>query len=132
MKITKRWLKSKNACIEGIEWFEQQNSVDSEILFDLAIKSEMFSYINWVLTRKMNRTQLALYTIYAAEKVLKNFEKEFPDDDRPRKAIEAAKQYLKNPSGKTKAAARSAESAAWSAAYKDILTYGFDILMEGK
>ena len=51
-------------------------------------------------------------SIYSAELVLKNFEKEFPDDKRPRKAIEAAKKWLKEP---TKENESAAESAVWSA-----------------
>ena len=47
--------------------------------------------------------------IFAAELVLENFESKYPTDKRPRKAIEAAKEWLKNPS--------SASSAAWSAAW---------------
>ena len=50
--------------------------------------------------------------IYSAELVLPNFEKEYPDDDRPRKAIEAAKKVLTND---TKANRSAAGSAAWSA-----------------
>ena len=57
--------------------------------------------------------------IYSAELVLPNFEKEYPDDDRPRKAIEAAKKVLENDTKKNRSAARSAawgaESAAWGA-----------------
>ena len=58
--------------------------------------------------------------IYSAELVIDLFEKEYPEDDRPRKAIEAAKKYLQNPTEENKSAARSAasvaRSAAWSAA----------------
>lgn len=50
--------------------------------------------------------------IYAAELVLDIFEKENPNDDRPRKAIEAAKEYLKNPG---KDAAYVAANAAYAA-----------------
>jgi len=49
-----------------------------------------------------------------AEMVLENYEKQYPGDDRPRKAIEAARNY------KDKSAAWSAwsaRSAAWSAAW---------------
>jgi len=55
-------------------------------------------------------------SIYAAELVIKNFEKKYPSDKRPREAIQAAKKWLKNPTKKNQDAARSAESAAWSAA----------------
>lgn len=62
--------------------------------------------------------------IYSAELVLKNYEKEYPDDKRPREAIEAAKKVLEKDNKKNRSAAesaaRSAESAAWSAAIKNI------------
>jgi len=56
-------------------------------------------------------------SIYAAELCINNFEKEFPEDKRPREAIEAAKKWLENPTAAESAesAARSAESAARSA-----------------
>ena len=55
--------------------------------------------------------------IYAAELVLENFEKQYPNDKRPRKAIEAAKKWLRNPTKKNESASRSAsESASESAA----------------
>jgi hypothetical protein len=55
-------------------------------------------------------------SIFAAELCIKNFEKVYPDDKRPREAIEAAKEWLKNPSATAESAARSAaRSAAWSA-----------------
>jgi hypothetical protein len=54
--------------------------------------------------------------IYAAELVIKNFEREFPGDKRPRLAIEAAKAWLKNPTEENRSAAESAARSAWSAA----------------
>ena len=51
--------------------------------------------------------------IFAAEQVIGIFEKKYPNDKRPREAIEAAKKYLENPS---EAAARAAWAAAWAAA----------------
>jgi hypothetical protein len=60
-------------------------------------------------------------SIFAAELVLPNFEKVYPFDDRPRKAIEAARAWLENPTSAWSAArsaesARSAAESAWSAA----------------
>jgi hypothetical protein len=48
--------------------------------------------------------------VFAAEQVIGIFEKEYRDDDRPRKAIEAAKRYLENPTD------RNAVDAAHAAA----------------
>ncbi len=56
--------------------------------------------------------------IYAASLVLENYEDKYPGDDSPRKAIEAARNYLKtkNKSAARSAARSAAESVAWSAA----------------
>ena len=67
--------------------------------------------------------------IFAAELVLENFERVFPEDKRPRLAIEAAKEWIRNPAAwsaasaaesaaeSARSAAESAASAAWSAAW---------------
>ena len=59
--------------------------------------------------------------IFASELCIKNFEKVYPNDDRPRKAIEAAKYWLANQNGSAESsaasAAESARSVAWSAAW---------------
>ena len=47
-----------------------------------------------------------------AESVLPVFESKHPNDDRPRKAIDAAKAYIANPCDKTAAAAADAADAA--------------------
>ena len=64
-------------------------------------------------------------SIFAAELCIENFEKIFPNDKRPREAIEAAKKWLANPTKKNESAAWSAaESAArsaWSAAESAVI-----------
>lgn len=66
------------------------------------------------------RDSVAL-SICSAKLCLKNFEKLFPNDGRPRKAIEAAREWLKNPTEEESSAAWSAaRSAARSAALKNI------------
>ena len=59
--------------------------------------------------------------IFAAELVLENFERGFPADKRPRMAIEAAKEWLRNPAIAAESAAIAAiaaSAAAWSAAWR--------------
>ena len=59
--------------------------------------------------------ELRLFAADCAERVLYLFEKERPDDDRPRKAIQAARDFA---NGKIEAAAREAAgAAAWAAAW---------------
>ena len=55
--------------------------------------------------------------IFSAELVLKNFEKKYPDDMRPREAIEAAKKVLFKDTARNRSAAWSAARSAWSAAW---------------
>ena len=66
---------------------------------------------------KWTKKDSVLLSIYAAELCIDNFEKEYPEDKRPREAIEAAKKFLKYPTAAKRFAARSAAgSAAESAA----------------
>jgi len=60
-------------------------------------------------TRKKVQQQFA---ILCAEKVLHIFEEKYPDDSRPRKSIEAAKNYLENPTEENKKFAYAAATAA--------------------
>lgn len=53
--------------------------------------------------------------VFAAEQVIGNFEKQYPNDKRPREAIEAAKKWIKNPTKENRSAAESAAESAWSA-----------------
>jgi hypothetical protein len=57
-----------------------------------------------------------------AEKVLPIWEREYPKDMRPRKAIEAAKEWLKNPSTSARTAA-TAVNAAYAAASASASAY---------
>ena len=54
--------------------------------------------------------------IFAAEQVLDIFERRYPDDKRPRQAIEAAKKVLENDTEETRRAAAYAASAAYAGA----------------
>ena len=61
---------------------------------------------------KWDKEDSVALAIFAARLCLKNFEDVYPNDHRPRLAIEAAEAYQLNPS---KAARSAARSAAWSA-----------------
>ena len=54
--------------------------------------------------------------IYAAELVINIYEKKYSGDDRPRRGIEAAKEWLENPTEKNRVVARAASDVAWAAA----------------
>ena len=70
----------------------------------------------WANPEKRKQVQIR-FAILCAEEVLPIFEAEFPEDPRPREAIEAAKEYLKNPTAAYAAdAADAADAAAYAAA----------------
>ena len=117
MKITKEWLQKENACIDGLEWFKKQNTEFEPIpLLNLLIEENQLDWANWLIVRVMEYKQYVSYAVFAAEQVIKNYEKQYPDDKRPREAIEAAKRCIENPSDENKKKAYSAASAASSAA----------------
>jgi hypothetical protein len=48
----------------------------------------------WFLDEDKRKKVLVCFAVLCAEKVLKIYEDKYPNDDRPRKAIEEAKKYL--------------------------------------
>ncbi len=81
---------------------------------------EVWQRMRLVDVRYWRKEDSVALAAYAASLVLTNFEQVFPQDNRPRKAIEAAQKYLNDPSEENRSAAdsaaRSADSAADSAA----------------
>lgn len=117
MKITKEWLKENNACHPGYAWFRKQTEIDSMKILKKLMKEKKYCWGSWLTVRTMTYSQYVSYAIYAAEQVIDIFEKKYPDDDRPRKAIAAAKKCLENPSDGNK------KNAAYSAAYAQSTYY---------
>ena len=148
MKLTKEWLKEIDACSEGVEWFNNQKETDGTKVIKKLIEEDRIDWANWTICRVFSKKQKIQYAVYAAEQVIDIFEKKYPDDKRPRKAIEAAKKCIENDTEENRSkaesaasaesAARSAESAAsaWSAAWGaerkkmqlKILKYGIGLL----
>ena len=141
MKITNGFLKKHNACKDGYEWTLKQENRELEPFLDALVKDDHWNWANWVIVRCMNKKQNVQYAIFAAEQVIHIYEKKYPDDKRPRQAIDAAKAYVENPCAKTKAAdaayaAYAAANAAYAAAYAaarnkmrlTILNYGIELV----
>ena len=62
---------------------------------------ECWSEMKIVKAWKWTKRDSVALAVFSAELVLESFEKDFPSDKNPRKAIEAAKKYLDNPSALT-------------------------------
>ncbi len=78
---------------------------------DIQDDKEAWSDMRIVKVWKWQKKDSVSLAIYAAELVINIFEKKYPKDKRPRKAIEAAKKWLENPIKK------NADAAAHAAAY---------------
>ena len=134
--ITLEKIKSMDPCSEGYAWylknFPQKTNKVIDILNSLVSENKL-NWANWLIVRCLTRKQKIQYAIFAAEQVIETYEKKHPDDERPRKAIEAAKEYSKTPSVENKFAAASA--AAYAAVDVDeikvrIIRFGMAMLEE--
>ena len=130
-KITIEYLKEINACVEGIRWWKSLKTTDLKTIIEASIlsnDSKIIEYGNWLICRVLINEQKVKYAIFSARQVLYIYEKEYPDDMRPRKAIEAAEEYLKNPSANAADAAyyaayHAANAAAYAAYYANYAAY---------
>jgi len=113
MKITKARLVKLGACDTAIvKYFSDKKTWEAKDLLSAAIKNKDWSMAHWVLSRLMSHNQQIRWAIYCAKQVIKIYEDKYSGDDRPRKAIMAAKAYLKKPTEENKAAASAAAYAA--------------------
>ena len=98
--------------------------VAGEILSQVEVKGksevnddkECWSDMRIVKAYHWKKEDSVALSIFASECVLENFEKVFPDDKRPREAIEAARKWLAEPTEANQSAARLAAESAWLAA----------------
>jgi hypothetical protein len=130
MKISIKWLEEINACYDGISWFKKQfkkqkaAEIEGLDVVEKLIDEKRLPWANWLIVRLMTRKQKVQYAVFAAEQVINLFEKKYPDDKRPRKAIEAAKTWISDPSEENRRAADAAADAyAAYAAYADADAY---------
>jgi hypothetical protein len=114
-RITAKWLKKKRACTSDEENRQAEEIGDVRLVVEELMKQDRFNDANWLITRKLNVDENRMYAINAAKLALPIFEKEFPDDNRPRKAIEAAEKYLKHKTKKNKKALIRAAAVAYAA-----------------
>lgn len=91
--ITKEFLQEKVACKPSLEWAIENGHLNNtlEMSIEILLEEKRYSDLRWLITRCLNNKQKIKLAIFAAESVLHIFESEFPGDDRPRKAIDAAK-----------------------------------------
>jgi hypothetical protein len=119
MKISTAILEDLNACASGFVRFKTAHG-DNEIMFSDCVKSESntISDCLWFVRKQSlnddRKKDLQFLAIEFAERVLPIFEARYPDDNRPRTAIETAKLYLSGES--TLYALKEARTATFAAA----------------
>ena len=118
MKITLAWLKKHNACAEGMEYCEQKGLIGlpADEFAEKLVEGNKLPWANWLIARALQKLDKVRYAVYAAEQVLPIFTGKYPKDDRPEKAIAAAKAYIENPCAYTADAADAATDATHAAA----------------
>ena len=117
--ITSEYLGTINACQDAITAFAEKFPKGAPVrtVFAALLKGNKLDWANWLVARLLNSKDRIRYAIYAAEQVIEIYEKKYPDDTRPRKAIEAAKAVLKINNKANRDAAYAAANAAANAAY---------------
>jgi hypothetical protein len=130
MKLSLEIVKSHNACSGGLDWYtknKEPKTVEACVKKLLADKkcSNNLDWANWLLSQMLGPDDKIRYAIFAAEQVLYLFEEKMPGDLRPRKAIEAAKEYLKIKTPSARDAAWAARDAAWAAAWAAARSAGY-------
>lgn len=113
-----------------MNWFNAQKETDAVKVIKKLVKENQLSWANWTIVRVMDYKQYASYAVFAAEQVIDIFEKKYPNDKRPRAAIEAAKECIKDPSEENKKAAAAAYAAARNKMRIKILNYGIKLLTD--
>ena len=117
MKITQDWVKKNEPCQAALDWWDKKERNPIVILKKL-IQDNHLQWANWTIVRVMNYKQYVSYAVYAAEQVIDLYEQKYPEDKRPRQAIEAAKKCIKKTTNENKTAANAADAAnAAHAAY---------------
>lgn len=113
--ITKEWIDQNKPCVEALKWYKDYLGKSPIVILKRLIKAEKYDWANWFIVRVMEYKDYVSYAVFAAEQILPIFEEKYPDDKRPRQAIEAAKRCIKDPSEENKKAAWAAAWTAWTA-----------------
>ena len=116
--ITPKLLNEWGACADGKKWGLTVIGKGMS-LKDILPKFERADWMVWTLRKAeaCTKVQYAELAIICAKTVLSIYEMKYPEDDRPRKAIEAAMKYCKNPTEENRKDAANAAAAAADAAY---------------
>ena len=109
-------LKSHDPCAEGYRWAKDNNITSLAEAFAKLPRADWWLWLARAYGLDLDKPRLVTFAADCAERVLTQFESRYPDDRRPRNAIEAARALVACPSPETRNAAANAANAA-NAAY---------------
>jgi Immunity protein Imm5 len=117
MRITTELVKSFNPCDDRFNNYKT-NYPNSDLHIVDFLKLENITYSDkiWLWKKVATINEAALFGLKCAESVLHIFEEKYPNDTRPRQALESIKVYLDNPSDENKVKCRTAVTYATYAA----------------
>ena len=117
MKITLEFLNKIYACPEDITFVKENKLIGLEVVdfIEKLIELDKLQLASWLTARALSKVDRVRYAVFAAEQVLHIFEEKYLGDDRPRKAIEAARFYINNPSVTASRAVAAAARDAYDA-----------------
>ena len=126
MELNRKKLNELKACSAAMDVYNKRPETDPVVIINLLIdgcdelddKSERtrFEWANWLIVRLLSRKDAVRYAVFASEQVIEIFEKIYPEDKRPRQAIDTTKAWLEDDTVETRNAA-SAAAASAAAAY---------------
>jgi hypothetical protein len=119
MLITKDYLKSLSPCEDRYKhYLEHYKDFEGTLEEFLDLPELTHEDKKWVFVRSIDKDKLRLVAADFADRVLHIYESKYPNDDRPRKAIEAARSGSKYAAAYAAAyAAYAADAAAYAAAH---------------
>jgi len=117
MKLTKENILALNPCHIGLVFAESRN-FDAVKIWNTCPRGD---WMIWLLrqTQSIDRQTSVKLACLWAEHVLSIYESKYPDDKRPRLAIEAAKAWADNPTDEKLALVKLAADEAWKARRAD-------------
>jgi hypothetical protein len=119
LTTTLNQLKEFDACSEGLRTLTNSLPDHQEtdpIPLTHILKSSGLNLAIWALGTQEKKYSIQ-FAVGCAEHVLNLFESKYPEDKRPRNAIDAAKRYLEDPSEENRQACKDAARAAGAAFY---------------
>jgi len=117
MLITKEYLKSLNPCEDRYRhYLDHYKDWSGTLEQFLDLEGLTHEDKKWVFVRSIDKDNLRFVAADLAERVLYIYENKYPSDDRPRKAIKAARSGSADAAYAAARAAADAADAAYAAA----------------